>query len=142
MKLNDCYPSKYLTAADLDGQDLLFTITKATLETLGQGADAEDKLVLSLKGEAKGFVCNKTNATAIAKHLGSDDTDDWIGKNITLGPREVQFGKDMVWSIRVIGRPPTRGGARQSATTAPDADTAADEEAQQQNRRSRQQEGF
>lgn len=130
MKISDAYPSAFLKAEDLDGQDLTFTITSVELETLGQGKDAEQKLVIGLKGESKKFVCNKTNATQIGKQHG-DDTDDWIGKPIVLGPREVQFGNEMVWSIRVCGRPPTRAAAPPvRPTTAPDAaDSYADEQA-------------
>jgi len=130
MKLHEAFPSKYLTAADLDGQDLAFTIAGAKLETLGQGDDAEQKIVLALRDEAKGLVINRTNATSIAK-LHGDDTDDWIGKVITIGPREVQFGKDMVWSIRVVTPPPVRRGAvRTQASVAPDvSDDYADAQA-------------
>jgi len=129
MNLNDAYPSKYLTAADLDGQDLVFTITGCTLETLGQGEEAETKLVLKLKDEAKGFVCNKTNASKIAETLG-DETDHWTGKTITLGPREVAWGAKTVWSIRVVTPPPVRRAVRAQASVAPDAsDDYADAQA-------------
>lgn len=127
MNLNDAYPSKYLTAADLDGQDLVFTITGAKLETLGQGDEAETKLVLALKDETKNFVCNKTNASKIAETLG-DETDLWLGKSITLGPREVAFGAKTVWSIRVITPPPRgRTAPRSAGPTTPDE--YADEQA-------------
>lgn len=134
MKLNDAYPSKYLTAADLEGEDRVVKIKNVTLETLGQGAEAEDKLVLALHNEDKGFVCNKTNATTIAKVLGSDDTDDWLGKSITIGPREVQFGKDMVWSIRVTTPPPGKTARHTPTTPDDEADREADAQAARRNR--------
>lgn len=127
MKLSDAYPSAFLKAEDLDGQDLTFTIASVELETLGQGKDAEQKLVIGLRGHSKKFVCNKTNATQIGKQHG-DDTDDWLGKNITLGPREVQFGNEMVWSIRVCGRPPVRTGATPVRQVAQDPSDYADEQ--------------
>jgi hypothetical protein len=116
-KLNDAFPSKYLTAADIEESgDLDCTIKNVELVTLGQGAEKDTKLLIHLKGMEKGFVCNKTNATTIQKVLGSDDTDDWIGGRITLKAMEVQFGKDMVMSIRVGLRKPA---AKAAATAAP-----------------------
>jgi len=106
-KLNEAFPSKYLTAADIEETgDLDVTIKNVEMVTLGQGAEKDTKLLITFKGMEKGFVCNKTNATTIQKVLGSDDTDDWIGGRITLKAMEVQFGKDMVMSIRVGLRKP------------------------------------
>lgn len=106
MKVNDAYPSKFLTAEDLDGSDVNVTIDDVQLEEIGQGADKQKKLVLSFRGKKKGLVVNKTNANTISKVLASDDTDDWIGQTITIGPREVEFKGEMVWSIRVSLKKP------------------------------------
>jgi len=47
------------------------------------------------------MVCNKTNARTIARVLGSEEFDEWIGKQISLYRCEVDFQGDMVDSIRV-----------------------------------------
>lgn len=106
MKTSEAYPSKYLSAEDLDGKDITLNIRTVDLETIGQGAKASDKLVIGFKGAKKQFVVNKTNANTISKVLGSDETDDWIGQSITIGPREVEFQGDMVLSIRVSLKKP------------------------------------
>lgn len=101
MKMNQMYPSKYLKADELGDSDHTFTISKIVMETLGQGAEADTKPVAYFKEIEKGLVLNKTNASTITKIAASDDTDDWIGKKITCFATEVQFGADMVLSIRV-----------------------------------------
>lgn len=108
MNMNEAFPSKYLKA-DVDvpeDSDLTLVINDATVETLGQGKDAEDKVILYFNGTDKGLVLNKTNWGLIARALGSDETDDWTGKAITLYSTDVQFGNDFVRSIRVRPRAP------------------------------------
>ena len=109
---------------DENGQpkDVNVTIAGVTMEEFGKGNDRkEQKLVLAFVKKKKGMVCNKTNAKTISKILGSEDTDDWIGRTITIGPREVEFQGDMVWSLRVSLKLPTSASApaQQSAPTSP-----------------------
>jgi hypothetical protein len=108
MKMNEAFPSKYLKA-DVDvpeDSDVVLVINDASMETLGQGKEAEEKVILYFNGTDKGLVLNKTNWGLIAKALGSDDTDDWTGKAISLYSTDVQFGNDFVRSIRVRPRAP------------------------------------
>lgn len=107
MKTSEAYPSKYLTAEDLNGEDVALTIKAVDLETIGQGAKAEQKLVISFRGAKKQFVVNKTNAKTITNVLGSEETDDWIGQRITIGPREVEYQGDMMMAIRVSLKKPS-----------------------------------
>ena len=100
MKLNEAFPSNYVTAADLGGKDVTLTIEDVTMQELGQGHDKENKLCIAFVGKQKAMVCNRTNANTIAKLYG-DDTDNWLGQKITIGPREVEFKGEMVWAIRV-----------------------------------------
>jgi len=113
-KLNDAFPSKYMTAADFEDGDVTATITSAEIEMIGMGADASQKIILGLKGIKKPIVINRTNANTIAKVTGSDDTDDWIGKRITLGSSEVEFKGDLVMSIRVRLKKPAPVAAKPS----------------------------
>lgn len=106
MKLSEAYPSKYLTAEELDN-DVTVTISDVDCEEIGQGAQKSRKLVLSFQGKKKKFVVNKTNAKTIADVLGTDETDDWIGQRITIGPTEVEFQGEMVNSIRVRRKKPS-----------------------------------
>ena len=126
MKVGDAYPSKYLAAADLDGRDITVTIESVELESIGQGQNKESKLVIGMKGKDKQFVVNKTNAKTISKVLGSDDTDDWIDQRIILGPREVEFQGDMIWSLRVSLRNPNSAPQRQPAPPVDESPEAND----------------
>jgi hypothetical protein len=122
-KLNEAFPSKYLTADDFTDGDMSATIISANIESIGQGTDKSQKILIKLKGIEKGFVCNKTNANTIAKVTGSDDTDDWIGKRITIGAREVQFKDEMIMAIRVsLKKPDATKPATPAHTVNEDAD--------------------
>ncbi len=111
MNLSQAYPSKFLTAEDLNGRDATVTISSVDLEEIGQGRDKSSKLVIGMMGKKKLFVVNKTNAKTIEKVLGSSETDDWIGKRITIGPREVEFQGDMVTALRVSLKAPAAAAA-------------------------------
>ena len=104
MKVGDAFPSNFLKASDLEGKDVTVTIEEVTLETIDKD-EKESKLLIAFKGKTKKLVCNKTNAKVIEKLYG-DDTDGWIGKKITLTPREVEFQGDTVWAIRVSLKKP------------------------------------
>lgn len=106
MNINKAFPSKYLKVSDLDDVDVTCTIVRIALEDVGQG-DEMPKPVIYFEELHKGLVCNKTNATTIAKFYG-DDTNEWLGRRITLWTNhDVQFMNDIVSAIRVRSRPPT-----------------------------------
>lgn len=99
MKMQDVFPNKYLQSSDLEGNDVSVTITGCEIEEMGK--DKDRKPVLTFKGTDKKMVLNKTNWSVIGKILGSDETDDWIGKRITLYPTEVESFGETVMAIRV-----------------------------------------
>ena len=102
MKLNEVFASSLLKAEDLNGKNVTVIIESLELKAFDdkKTGKAENKIILHFKGKQKGFVCNKTNAKTIAKLYG-DETDAWVGKAITIGPREVEFQGEMTWAIRV-----------------------------------------
>lgn len=110
MNINDAFPSDYLKASDLGERDVTVTIESVEMVRLGQGRDVEDKMLVRFAGKKKGLICNKTNANTIASMYGSD-TDDWTGKLVVLGAREVEFQGNMVWAIRVSLKKPVVPGA-------------------------------
>lgn len=120
MKLSQAFPSNFLKADDLGGQTPVVTISEVTLEEIGQGRDKEQKLIIAFQGKSKKMVCNKTNASTIAK-LHGDDTDLWIGQRITLLAREVEFQGEMVLGLRVSLQKPGQmaGQAAPGAASAP-----------------------
>lgn len=113
MNIDTAFPSKYMKASDLPEEAIVpFVIESISVEEIGR--DKQSKPVIYFKGQEKGFVANKTNCNTIKKALGSADTDEWIGKTIRLYSTEVQFGDEMVESIRVSIK--TSGGAKPPIT--------------------------
>lgn len=65
------------------------------------GKNKEQKPVIQFKESERGMVCNKTNWNTIVKVTGSEESDNWTGKQIGLYRTEVQYGDEMVESIRI-----------------------------------------
>ena len=101
------FPSLYLCAADLRGQDVDLTIRRVVVQDIqAAGGASEKKPVMYFeetkkKAEDKGekekcLVLNKTNAATIAKVLSDPEIDNWIGERITLYPtRAMAFGEEV-----------------------------------------------
>ncbi len=104
MDINAAFPSKYLKAADLpDNEDTILEIDSVVIEEVGR--DQEKRPVIYFKDEPRGMVLNKTNANTITK-LYTKETNSWKGKPVALYVTEVQFGSDMVESIRIKTKVP------------------------------------
>ena len=102
MNINDAFPSKYISRADLNSQDVTVTIASVTLEEI----DDENRPIARFTGAQKGMVINKTNWEAIAFLLG-EDSALWIGKTITLyDDPTIMYGGKRVGGIRVRPQPP------------------------------------
>ena len=93
MKRNDLFPSKWLKGATLSG-DANLTITTLLQEELGD--DRQEKPVLYFKEVEQGLVLNATNYDTIASLYG-EETDNWVGKKITIYPTEVTFSGRRLW---------------------------------------------
>jgi hypothetical protein len=109
MKLNEMYPSKYLKATDFDidnDEVKLLTIRNIEMEMMGQDDEKETKPVLFFRErDVKPLVCNRTNGQIIAS-LYTEESDDWIGKQIYLYVTDIpSFGK-MQPGIRVKAKRP------------------------------------
>lgn len=97
--INDAFPSAYLKASDLNGQQPLVTIDRVEFEAVGR--EKEMKPVLYFAGKEKGMVLNKTNAKNIANLIGSFETGDWAGFRIRLYGTHVEFNGETVEAIRI-----------------------------------------
>lgn len=108
--LHDMYPSKYLSAHDIPEEGVVVTIDDVIMEKMQDGVL---KPLISFKEHTieKGMICNKTNATTIAKLYG-DDTDEWIGARITLYPTETPMNGEMKACIRVRSKKPGAPAAK------------------------------
>lgn len=101
--INSQFPSKYLKGDQdiLNEETAVLTIRECKTELVGQGEDAEKKPVVYFKETEKGLVLNKTNAAAITKALGTDETNDWPGKRITIGAQPVEYAGKTTIGLRV-----------------------------------------
>ena|SRR5215471_14298267 len=100
MNLSTAFPSRYLTASDLpDEGSMRVTIEKISLEEVGR--DKETKPCIYFEEFNKALICNKTNGRTIARALGSEEFDEWIGRSIALYRADVEFAGEMVQGIRV-----------------------------------------
>jgi hypothetical protein len=113
MKISEAFPSKFVQASDLNGREVRLTIASLTFEKM---SDQSEKLCIYFRGTDKGLVLNKTNASTIADMHG-DDTDLWVGKQITIFPTKVDFQGKRVDAIRVkfIQQPAALGGGMPGA---------------------------
>lgn len=114
MKSTDIFPSKYLSAKDLDGREPVVSINRAVMETVGD----DRKIVVYFDGKDKGLVLNKTNFSAIEDITGQDDTDNWPGYKVKLVTRKVEYQGKRVPAIRIEDPPSAPGSRRQSAPEA------------------------
>lgn len=94
------FDRKYVGAWDLGGKDVTVKITAVKEENLQNRSGTNKKPVVYLAGTDKGFALNKTNASTIAAMYGNN-TDEWIGRLITIYPTQTSFGPREVDAIRV-----------------------------------------
>lgn len=106
MNINNAFPSKYLKSGDVENGDLVLTIARVTTETVGQGADAEQKPIVYFTETEKGLVLNKVNANSISNLYGPE-TDAWTGRRISLFSTEVDFAGRPTLALRVRLKAPS-----------------------------------
>ena len=105
-KISEMTQSKYLKQSDID-EEVIVTIAKIGQGNLSKEGDAPDmKWMVRLVEFDKPMVINTTNIKRLAKACGSDDTDDWIGKKVTLYvDHDVEFAGNIVGGLRFRGSP-------------------------------------
>lgn len=107
-RLREIYGGNYLKAEDLAGKEINAQIEDVTIVEM----DEKKRAVLHFKGKEKTLLCNVTNANMLEELLGSDDTDDWIGKRICLYVCKVDFQGKRVPAIRIKEAAGNGGGSR------------------------------
>lgn len=102
MKATTMIPSRFLKKEDVEPRRLV-TITKLTEENVApENQAAEVKWVMHFRELSKPLVLNSTNINACVQALGTDETDDWIGKQVVLyNDPNVSFGGKIVGGIRI-----------------------------------------
>ena len=98
MKRSDAIKStsKYLAHADLQGKAQTYTINGAGMEDVS----GTEVLVIGFKEITKGMIIKVTNWNSI-EDLHGKDTDDWMGKKISVFPTTCDYQGNRVRCMRV-----------------------------------------
>lgn len=126
-KLKDIKNSRFVTKDDVEPA-IKVTIIGCDEEDVSQDNDPPElKWVLKFKENVKPLVLNVTNFERIAFITGKDDSDDWVGTEITLwNDMTVRFG-DKKGGIRVWVQPANTPNTSQPPTTNAEAEAQHEE---------------
>lgn len=120
MRIGEMKESKFLKKEEV-GRGVLLTIREIHKENVaGENQAPDEKFIIYFNEAKKGMVLNWTNIQLIAQAIGSEETDDWIGKQIVLyEDPNVSFGGKLTGGIRC--RAPKQAVSEQKAapTVAP-----------------------
>ena len=110
--INEMRESRFLKKEDC-GAGILVTIRDIQQVNIAkEGAPEELKWCLFMDEQEKPCVLNSTNNQLIARALGSEQTDDWIGKKIVLyADPNVSFAGKLIGGIRARAPRSARAGA-------------------------------
>ena len=101
-KIGEMIESKYLKQSDL-ADDMVVTVAKVGKANVArEGDEPEYKWLIRFNELPKPMVLNSTNIKRLAKACNSDDTDQWIGKQVVLYvDPDVEFAGNVVGGLRV-----------------------------------------
>ena len=114
--INDMVQSKYLKQADIP-DPIIVTVQGVKQVNMAKDDEApEMKWAIKFRELDKPMVLNTTNIHVAAKVFGSNDTDDWRGKEIIIfTDPNVSFGGQVVGGLRFRGqeKAPVKATVRQ-----------------------------
>jgi hypothetical protein len=119
--LDDCYGSKYLSAADLGDKKIRTRIGKIRKETMRQQSGAErSKFVIYFTTLDKPMVLNATNKNVLVDALGKVPAS-WVGTDVGLYTENTQFGGKPVKGLRlrVLGPAKTAAEVKSAKSAKP-----------------------
>lgn len=101
-KISEMLPSNYLKQADFP-EDYVVTVRKVEKKNIAMdGKPADFKWLAHFAEFEKPMVLNSTNIQLMAKACESDDTDDWLDKQVIVYVDEnVSFGGELVGGLRI-----------------------------------------
>jgi hypothetical protein len=104
-RTSEMVQSKYLKTADVP-DPVIVTVTKVGRVNMAkEDAAPEYKWAIRFQEFDKPMVLNSTNIKIAEKVFGSDNTDDWVGKEIVLFTDDnVTFGGELVGGLRFKGQ--------------------------------------
>lgn len=100
--INQMMPSKYLKKEDFPAPALVTIRTFTQDNVAQQGQPEEKKWVMHFHEFENGMVMNSTNLQLCAQALGSEETEDWVGKQVVVfSDPNVSFGGKLIGGIRI-----------------------------------------
>ena len=101
-KIGEMIESKYLKQSDVH-EDSVVTVEKVGKANVApKGEEAEFKWLIRFTEFSKPMVLNSTNIKRLAKACNSDDTDEWVGKQVVLFvDPDVEFAGNVVGGLRI-----------------------------------------
>lgn len=110
MKTSELTTSKYLKKEDFP-EPALCTVKDVKKENVSLPSQPKkERGVVYFQEYDKGMVMNSTNLKRAEKAMGSDDTDNWVGKKLVVYvDDEVEFGGEVVGGLRVRAPKTTAG---------------------------------
>jgi len=100
-RMGDMFPSRFLKESDLR-TPLLLTIKKIIQEPIGSGKETQEKWVVYFLESTKCLTLNKTNAQRLEKISGSDNADEWIGKQVVVyWDDEIEYMGEITGGVRI-----------------------------------------
>jgi hypothetical protein len=102
-KTSEMIESQFLKKEDVGEDGTVVTVQDVQrINVAKKGDTPEYRWTMKFREFEKPMVINSTNIKLTEKALGSDDSDDWLGKKlIVYNDPNVTFGKDLVGGIRI-----------------------------------------
>lgn len=107
MKIDQLYPRRYATGADLNGKAYTFTIAGVSMEEVHTipNKPPDSKPVLYFKETQKGVILTRPLALQIAQALKSNETDAWQFQKIQIYPEPLTVAGQPRIAIRARSAP-------------------------------------
>lgn len=102
MKANAMIPSKFIKQSDVEPPKTVTIRGVKQVNVAQEDKPEELKFCLFFKELDKPMVLNSTNIQLLTHFLGTDETDDWKGKQVELyNDPTVSFGGKLTGGVRV-----------------------------------------
>ncbi|HZR03656.1 MAG TPA: hypothetical protein VFA81_10845 [Burkholderiales bacterium] len=104
-RTSEMVQSKYLKTADVPDPVIVTVVKVGKVNMAKEDAAPEYKWAIKFAEFNKPMVLNSTNIKIAEKVFGSDNTDDWTGREIILFTDDnVTFGGELVGGLRFKGQ--------------------------------------
>ena len=106
LSYDQLFPGRFIKSGEFQGKDVTLTISRVRIEELEGDGGKKVRGIVSFRETKKEWVLNRTNGECL-KALWGKETDNWLGKRVTLWPAPFQdnLTGEKTTAIRVRGSP-------------------------------------